>query len=202
MWGEVFSGINNAVNMTSTPSMEDNRSSGVKMHYRRRLLIVLPFLMLDFRHVLRDTKMHSKGQQVCFSSGTNHSSRTFKVRTEAGITTYSSHCTFDYRWRPFQAEVPTSGEGRGGICGAVVVTVKWRAIRNGGGGGRGGANGGYGGNARCGAEGGCGGGDVSPGGGHLFWGCRFGGCRFGGDSAYERGRTAGGGWCVSRAPCA
>lgn len=87
--------MNDTTNMMATPSMADKPSPDEKLHGRRRLQLVLPFMMPGHRHVNRATKMESKGEHVFFlDHGVGHCSHTYKVMTEAGTTTYASHCTW------------------------------------------------------------------------------------------------------------
>ena len=108
IWPEVFTWMNDCLNITTAVHKDDKRCPEEKLYGKWRVKQAWPFMMPDFRHRNRLTKMRDKGER-CFylNSGNDHSSETHKVITPAGIATCSAHCTFGYRRQTFQGEVPT-----------------------------------------------------------------------------------------------
>ena len=104
--------MNDSLNITATVHKDDKRFPEEKLYGKRRVKQAWPFMMPGFRHRIRPTKMHDKGER-CFhlNSGNDHCYDTLKVITPAGIAKYSAHCTFGYRRQAFQGEVPTWERG-------------------------------------------------------------------------------------------
>ncbi|CAB1096622.1 unnamed protein product [Ectocarpus sp. CCAP 1310/34] len=90
IWPEAFAWMNDSLNIAAEVSKEDKRCPEVKLYGRRRIRVLLPFMMPGFRHRHRPSTMHSKGER-CFylNSGQDHSSTTYKISTPTGVPTYS-----------------------------------------------------------------------------------------------------------------
>ena len=113
IWPEAFSWMNDCPNITVRVDDKPHMlSPWEKLHGKRPSSLVLPFMMPDFRHTKRKTKMESKGER-CFylNSGVDHSSTTYKVLLPSGSATYTADVTFGYSRRPFVGESPTWGGG-------------------------------------------------------------------------------------------
>ncbi|CAB1114769.1 unnamed protein product [Ectocarpus sp. CCAP 1310/34] len=66
IWPEAFAWMNDSLNIAAEVSKEDKRCPEVKLYGRRRIRVLLPFMMPGFRHRHRPSKMHSKGERCFF----------------------------------------------------------------------------------------------------------------------------------------
>ncbi|CAB1119190.1 unnamed protein product [Ectocarpus sp. CCAP 1310/34] len=122
MWPEALAWMNDCLAIAAEVSKEDKRCPEVKLYGRRRIRLLLPFMMPGFRHRHRPSKMHSKGER-CFylNSGQDHSCTTHKIITPARVPTYSEHCTFDFSCQDFRGDGCSWGSVAGMTGGPAVA---------------------------------------------------------------------------------